>query len=319
MHRLQQICDAARDANRKVVVTGRSMITNTRIARELGYLDIDEEDLIDAFEIDKFPYNRVVVLCTGSQGEPLSALARMAAGEHRTLQIQEGDTVIISATPVPGNEKAVTDIINQLAKIGADVYDKSRCLVHVSGHGSEEELKLMMAFTKPTYIMPVHGEATHLRAHARIAQRMGIPESNIFVIENGNTLEMRSGVVALGEPVESGVVYVDGLRIGDTNRDVLLERKKLSEDGVILAVVRIHKKTGEVEEVSLMGRGVSFNASDSDFCEEATQRVKKSFSKHKATTLDHEERTKLAREVLTGYLWEAHHTRPMIMTHVMEA
>ncbi|MBR2834466.1 MAG: ribonuclease J [Coriobacteriales bacterium] len=319
VHRLQQICDAARDANRKVVVTGRSMITNTRIARELGYLDIDEEDLIDAFEIDKFPYNRVVVLCTGSQGEPLSALARMAAGEHRTLQIQEGDTVIISATPVPGNEKAVTDIINQLAKIGADVYDKSRCLVHVSGHGSEEELKLMMAFTKPTYIMPVHGEATHLRAHARIAQRMGIPESNIFVIENGNTLEMRSGVVALGEPVESGVVYVDGLRIGDTNRDVLLERKKLSEDGVILAVVRIHKKTGEVEEVSLMGRGVSFNASDSDFCEEATQRVKKSFSKHKATTLDHEERTKLAREVLTGYLWEAHHTRPMIMTHVMEA
>ena len=221
IHRLQQICDAAKACGRKIVVTGRSMLTNTRVARELGYLKIDENDLVDAYELNGIPENKVVVMCTGSQGEPLSALSRMANGEHKTLSIHDGDTVIISATPVPGNEKAVQQVVNSLAKLGCDVYDKHRCLVHVSGHGSQEELKLMLAMARPTYFMPVHGEAVHLRAHAKLGEKMGIPRDNIFVIDNGDSLEMRAGKVKRGRAVESGVVYVDGLRIGDTDPIVL--------------------------------------------------------------------------------------------------
>ena len=231
IHRLQQICDAAKACGRKIVVTGRSMLTNTRVARELGYLKIDENDLVDAYELNGIPENKVVVMCTGSQGEPLSALSRMANGEHKTLSIHDGDTVIISATPVPGNEKAVQQVVNSLAKLGCDVYDKHRCLVHVSGHGSQEELKLMLAMARPTYFMPVHGEAVHLRAHAKLGEKMGIPRDNIFVIDNGDSLEMRAGKVKRGRAVESGVVYVDGLRIGDTDPIVLRDRQKLANDG----------------------------------------------------------------------------------------
>ncbi|MCL2757458.1 MAG: ribonuclease J, partial [Coriobacteriia bacterium] len=163
IHRIQQICDAAVEAGRKVAVTGRSMITNTQIARELGYLTIADRHIIDAYAAKDIPPEKVVILCTGSQGEPLSALARMANSEHRTVEIEAGDTVIISATPVPGNEKAVTRVINALSKVGAEVFDKTRALVHVSGHGGSEELKIMMAISRPKYLMPVHGETIHLR------------------------------------------------------------------------------------------------------------------------------------------------------------
>ena len=319
VHRLQQVCDAAVAAGRKVVVTGRSMVTNTRIARELGYLNIAEDDIIDAFDIDKFPENRIVVLCTGSQGEPLSALARMATGEHRTLQIQQGDTVIISATPVPGNEKSVTQIINTLAKIGADVYDKTRGMVHVSGHGSQEELKLMMALTKPRNFMPVHGEATHLRAHAALAEKMGVPPENIFIEDNGDTLEMRNGKITVGAPVESGVIYVDGLRIGDTNQAVLRDRKKLSEDGVVTAVVTISKKAHEVSAVRLEGRGVSFDATDPDLAKSAVERLRKAFAKRSEPAgKNREADEKLVRDSLGSLLWDVQHTRPMLVPFVME-
>ena len=318
VHRLQQVCDAAVEAGRKVVVTGRSMVTNTRIARELGYLKIDEENIVDAFDIDKYPEDRIVVLCTGSQGEPLSALARMATGEHRTLQIQEGDTVIISATPVPGNEKAVTQIVNMLAKIGADVYDKRRGMVHVSGHGSQEELKLMMALTKPRHVMPVHGEAMHLRAHAELAEKMGIPRENIFVADNGDTLEMRGGKVKIGAPVEAGVIYVDGLRIGDTNQMVLRDRKKLSEDGIVTAVVTLSKETGVFIDAQVVARGVSFDLSDADTINDVSDRLRRSLAKHAGTPRNNEADAKLVRDVLASYLWESQHCRPMIVPFVME-
>jgi ribonuclease J len=318
VHRLQQVCDAAKRAGRKVVVTGRSMVTNTRVARELGYLNIAEEDLIDAFDIDKYPEDRVVVLCTGSQGEPLSALARMATGEHRTLQIQQGDTVIISATPVPGNEKAVTQIVNMLAKIGADVYDKSRGLVHVSGHGSAEELKLMMALTRPKNFMPVHGEATHLRAHARLAESMGIDPSNIFIADNGDTLEMRSGTITLGRPVESGVIYVDGLRIGDTDQTVLSDRKKLSEDGMVTAVVTVSKETGVFAAVELEARGVSFDIEDPETVSAVRERLRRAMAKRPCDPRDHTGDVKVARDTVSSYLWDSQRTRPMVVAFVME-
>lgn len=319
IHRLQQICDAARKCGRKVVVTGRSMLTNTRVARELGYLNIDDADIIDAFDIDNLPDDKIVVMCTGSQGEPLSALSRMANGEHKTLSIHEGDTVILSATPVPGNEKAVQQVVNSLAKLGCDVWDKNRALVHVSGHGSQEELKLLMAMAKPTYFMPVHGEAVHLRAHAQLARKMGLKEDHIFILDNGDTLEMRGGIVKRGTPVESGVVYVDGLRIGDTDPIVLRDRQKLANDGMVTAVAIVSLKHKKIEAIEFSGRGVSF-AIDDQFSEDASASIMKTIEKGKFsfTSSGSDAIRKAVRDSLSNFIWSRTRTRPMIIPVVME-
>lgn len=319
IHRLQQICDAARKCGRKVVVTGRSMLTNTRVARELGYLNIDDADIIDAFDIDNLLDDKIVVMCTGSQGEPLSALSRMANGEHKTLSIHEGDTVILSATPVPGNEKAVQQVVNSLAKLGCDVWDKNRALVHVSGHGSQEELKLLMAMAKPTYFMPVHGEAVHLRAHAQLARKMGIKDDHIFILDNGDTLEMRGGIVKRGTPVESGVVYVDGLRIGDTDPIVLRDRQKLANDGMVTAVAIVSLKHKKIEAIEFSGRGVSF-AIDDQFSEDASASIMKTIEKGKFsfTSSGSDAIRKAVRDSLSNFIWSRTRTRPMIIPVVME-
>lgn len=319
IHRLQQICDAARKCGRKVVVTGRSMLTNTRVARELGYLNIDDADIIDAFDIDNLPDDKIVVMCTGSQGEPLSALSRMANGEHKTLSIHEGDTVILSATPVPGNEKAVQQVVNSLAKLGCDVWDKNRALVHVSGHGSQEELKLLMSMAKPTYFMPVHGEAVHLRAHAQLARKMGLKEDHIFILDNGDTLEMRGGIVRRGTPVESGVVYVDGLRIGDTDPIVLRDRQKLANDGMVTAVAIVSIKHKKIEAIEFSGRGVSF-AIDDQFSEDASASIMKTIEKGKFsfTSSGSDAIRKALRDSLSNFIWSRTRTRPMIIPVVME-
>ena len=319
IHRLQQICDAAKACGRKIVVTGRSMLTNTRVARELGYLKIDENDLVDAYELNGIPENKVVVMCTGSQGEPLSALSRMANGEHKTLSIHDGDTVIISATPVPGNEKAVQQVVNSLAKLGCDVYDKHRCLVHVSGHGSQEELKLMLAMARPTYFMPVHGEAVHLRAHAKLGEKMGIPRDNIFVIDNGDSLEMRAGKVKRGRAVESGVVYVDGLRIGDTDPIVLRDRQKLANDGMVTVVATMSTKRKKIEAIEVSGRGVSFTIDD-EFTSDASDSIMKMIEKgsFNFTSSGTDALRKAVRDSLSNFIWNRTHTRPMIIPVVME-
>lgn len=319
IHRLQQICDAAKACGRKIVVTGRSMLTNTRVARELGYLKIDENDLVDAYELNGIPENKVVVMCTGSQGEPLSALSRMANGEHKTLSIHDGDTVIISATPVPGNEKAVQQVVNSLAKLGCDVYDKHRCLVHVSGHGSQEELKLMLAMARPTYFMPVHGEAVHLRAHAKLGEKMGIPRDNIFVIDNGDSLEIRAGKVKRGRAVESGVVYVDGLRIGDTDPIVLRDRQKLANDGMVTVVATMSTKRKKIEAIEVSGRGVSFTIDD-EFTSDASDSIMKMIEKgsFNFTSSGTDALRKAVRDSLSNFIWNRTHTRPMIIPVVME-
>ncbi|MBM6755844.1 ribonuclease J [Collinsella tanakaei] len=319
IHRLQQICDAARRCGRKIVVTGRSMLTNTRVARELGYLDIPEEDIIDAYEINNIPEDQIVVMCTGSQGEPLSALSRMANGEHKTLSMHEGDTVIISATPIPGNEKGVQQVINSLAKIGCDIYDKNRTLVHVSGHGSQEELKLMLAMTKPAYFMPVHGEAVHLRAHADLARKMGMPDDHIFILDNGDSLEMRAGVVRRGASVESGVVYVDGLRIGDTDPIVLRDRQKLANDGMVTAVAIVSLKRKRVDAIEFSGRGVSFTIDD-EFSADASSAIMKMIEKGKFnyTSSGTDALRKAVRDSLSNFIWNRTRTRPMIIPVVME-
>lgn len=318
IHRLQQVCDAALAAGRKVVVTGRSMINNTTVARDLGYLDIAENDLVDAFDIDKLPDNKIVVLCTGSQGEPVSALGRMVTGEHRTLQIQRGDTVIISATPVPGNEKAVTQIENNLAKIGADVYDKSRALVHVSGHGAAEELKLMIAMTKPRYFMPVHGEAIHLRAHAKLAEEMGVARKNIFILDNGDTLEMRAHEVSTGPAVESGVVYVDGLHIGETGQVVLRDRKKLASEGFVTAVAVVSSRKKDLLDLQLASRGMSIEITD-DIVTKASEKLRKSFSKrNRGQGMDPDTMRQLVRDSIASFLWDELKSRPMVIPVITE-
>ncbi|MDO5044923.1 MAG: ribonuclease J [Coriobacteriia bacterium] len=319
IHRLQQVCDAAVANGRKVAVTGRSMITNTKIARELGYLNIRDQDIIDAYDINSIPDDELLVLCTGSQGEPLSALARMANGEHKTLSIDSGDTVIISATPVPGNEKAVSQILNALAKIGADVWDKSRAMVHTSGHGSAEELKLLLSLVKPNYFMPIHGEAVHVRAHARLAESVGVDPNKIFISDNGDCLELKDGKVRWGDPVDSGIVYVDGLRIGDTDQVVLRDRRKLSEQGIITVIVTVKAATGKVLDVQFISRGVSNASTDRDSIDQAKERVEKTLAKAKHTHgNDDKAISRAVRESLSGYLWDKYHTRPMVIPVVME-
>ncbi len=318
IHRLQQVCDAAVAVGRKVVVTGRSMVTNTKIARELGYLNIPADDILDAFDIDELPDDKVVVLCTGSQGEPLSALARMANGEHRSLSIGPNDTVIISATPVPGNEKSVQSIINSLSKIGCAVFDKSNALVHVSGHGSQEELKLMLAMVHPRYFAPVHGEAVHLRAHASLAESMGLEPDHIFLLDNGDTLELRNHQVKLGTPVESGVVYVDGMCIQGADTGVMRDRQKLSNDGIVTCVVTVGSRTHKALEVDISSRGVSF-ADEPETLDGAQSTVfatvDRTAEKAGATT---DSIRKAVRSALSNYLWSQTRTRPMIIPVVME-
>ena len=317
IHRLQQVCDAATAVGRKVVVTGRSMVTNTKIARELGYLKIAEEDILDAYELKDIPDDKIVVLCTGSQGEPLSALSRMANGEHRSLSIHEGDTVIISATPVPGNEKSVQGIINSLAKIGCEIYDRDNATVHVSGHGRQEELKLMLGLTSPRYFMPVHGEAVHLRANARLGEQMGIPRSHIFIMDNGDSLQMRDGKVSVGPSFDSGIIYVDGLRIGDTDPVVLRDRQKLAQDGIVTCVVTLRSRSHKVADVDVSSRGVSF-ASDDILLAGIEDLVRSTIDKTSQGSPSVDVLRKAVRNALTNFLWSKTHTRPMIIPVVME-
>jgi len=316
IHRLQQVCDASVAVGRKVVVTGRSMVTNTRVARELGYLNIADENIADAYDVDELPDDKVVVLCTGSQGEPLSALSRMANGEHKSLSINETDTVIISATPVPGNEKSVAGIINALSKIGCHIYDKSTTLVHVSGHGSQEELKLMLAMASPTYFMPVHGEALHLRAHAQLAKSMGIPRERIFVLDNGDTLEMRDGKVRVGQPVDSGVVYVDGLSVTDADPVVIRDRQKLSQDGIVTCVVTVSHRSHKAQNIEIYSRGVSF-ANDEELVLDAQDVVRNRVDSN-AADVGVEQLRRGVRNGLSNFLWNRTHTRPMVIPVVME-
>lgn len=318
IHRMQQICDAAVANGRKVVVTGRSMIQNTDIARRLGYLDIADEDLIDAYDLKGIPADQVVIMCTGSQGEPLSALARIANGEHRTIDLDEGDTVIISATPVPGNEKAVTRVVNSLAKIGADVYDKSRARVHVSGHAGAEELKLVLSIVQPKAFMPVHGESNHLRAHAWLAEATGVPADNVFICENGESLELTARGVCRGEVVQSGVVYVDGLSVGDTSQDVLNERSALASQGFATIAGAIFAKNKTLAgTVAVEMHGIA-GGDDEFLAREAQTSVRNALERALSKGGDTKALKKSARDALLSLLWERTKTRPMVVVNLLE-
>ena len=260
IHRVQQICDAAVDAGRKVVVTGRSMITNTEIARELGYLSIDDKDIVDACAAVQAAAREGARAC--ARAARASRCPRWPAWPTATTRrctSSSGDTVVIAATPVPGNEKAVNRVINRLAKAGATVAHRGSLHVHVSGHAAAEELKLMLNLVQPRFFVPVHGETRHLVAHAELAEEVGIPKKNVFVLGNGDCLELRSRERASPRSVEHGVVYVDGLGVGDVGQVVLRDRQVLAQDGIATVVVTIDSQTGRLmADPELITRGLAF-------------------------------------------------------------
>ena len=256
IHRMQQAADVAIECRRKITVVGRSMRKNLNIARSLGYVDFPEEALVNPDEAALLPPDRILALCTGSQGEPLSALTRIAYGDHPTLSVEPGDTVIISAKPVPGNELRVHDSINQLARAGAEVLHEEIAPVHVSGHAYQEELRTMLSLLRPRYVMPIHGEYRMLAAHAKLARDAGVPEERIVLAENGSVVELARGGARLVDHVASGVTFVDGLRVGDVKDVALRDRRRLADDGVLIVVTTLAQSDGgEVAPPELIARG----------------------------------------------------------------
>lgn len=246
IHRIQQIIDEAVHCNRKVAVSGRSMINVVTVAAELGYLNVPENVLIDVADINSYEPGQIVLVTTGSQGEPLSALHRIAFSDHRQIEIIPGDMIIISATPIPGNEKLVSKVINELMKRGANVVYEKMYDVHVSGHACQEELKLMMSIIKPKYFIPVHGEQKHLIKHSLLAEAVGINPDNIIIAQNGNVIELKKNSVVTSEMVQAGRVLVDGLGVGDVGSIVLRDRKLLSDDGIIVIAMTVDHYTREI-------------------------------------------------------------------------
>src|SRR5699024_8631164 len=275
VHRIQQVIYAAEAFHRKVALSGRSMINTVKVATDLGYLKINKNTLIDVNEINKLDDNKIVLLTTGSQGEPMSALTRMAYGYHKKVQLTKEDTVIISASPIPGNEKTVFSVINHLTEIGCEVIYQSLADVHVSGHACQEELKLIHTLVKPQYFVPVHGEYRHLKTHAKLAMDLGMDSKNIFIIENGNTVEFTKNSANLIRTDHASNVLVDGLGVGDVGNVVLRDRKHLSEDGLMIVVITISKEKKElVSDPDIISRGFVYVRESTDLMDEAKHVVK---------------------------------------------
>ena len=320
IHRIQQIIDAAESYGRKVAVSGRSMENIVQVAKELGYLESKEDTLISLDQILKYPDNKAVIITTGSQGEPMSALARMASSEHRKISIVEGDTVIISANPIPGNEKTVSRVVNQLFKQGAEVIYESLAEVHVSGHACQEELKLMQTLVKPRFFIPVHGEYRHLKQHAELACKLGLPERNFVIAENGDVVEVARNYIKKNGTVTSGQVFVDGLGVGDVGHIVLRDRKHLSQDGILTVVVTIEKETSTViAGPDIISRGFVYVRESEGLMDEAREIVK--------NVLEECEEKKISdwatlksniREELREFLYEKTKRKPMILPIIME-
>jgi ribonuclease J len=253
IHRMQQAIDVAVDSGRKVAVVGRSMRRNMNVARNLGYVEVPEDMLVKPAELDDVPPEQQLILCTGSQGEPLSALTRIAYHDHPAVQVERGDTVIISARPVPGNELRVHDAINQLTKSGAEVLHEENADVHVSGHGRAEELRTLIGLLRPKAVMPIHGEYRMQAAHARLAQEAGVPASSIVIAENGDVVELTRDGARIADRIEAGVTFVDGLGVGDISDVALRDRRHMSEDGVLIVVTTLANGSASAPELITRG------------------------------------------------------------------
>lgn len=320
IHRVQQVVNAAIIHDRKVAFVGRSMVNVVSIAKELGYLQIPEGLEVDLDAIDRLPANRIAVVTTGSQGEPLSALTRMAMAEHRKINIMPGDTVVISASAIPGNEKLIARTIDHLFRQGAHVIYEATTGVHVSGHGRQEELKMMLNLVKPKFFIPVHGEYRHLVQHARLAQEIGVPSENVFIAENGDVLEFTTNSGRRAGKVTAGRIFVDGLGVGDVGSVVLRDRKQLSQDGILIAVITIDHENGKVlAGPDIISRGFVYVRESEALMEEARAKVKVALDKcFTQGNSDWSFMKSQIREILGKYLYEKTKRRPMILPIIME-
>ncbi|MBI4746326.1 MAG: ribonuclease J [Deltaproteobacteria bacterium] len=274
IHRVQQVIGAAMKYGRKIVFNGRSMLANVRIARELGYLSILDESIVDIKDMHKYLLDEITIITTGSQGEPMSALMLMSMDEHKYLKIEKSDTIILSSKFIPGNEKTISNLINHLCRRGADVIHEKVSEIHVSGHASQEELKIMYNIVQPKFFIPVHGEYRHLATHARLVRKLGLPEERTILMEDGDVLELTGDSAVITGKVEAGRIFVDGKGVGDVGEMVLRDRKHLSEDGMVIVVLVINKQTGEV----VMGpdittRGFVFVKENSELIDESKRIV----------------------------------------------
>lgn len=320
IHRVQQVLDAAQRCGRRVILNGKSMLANARIARTLGYLRIPDGLMADIKDLDGIGKDQVVLLTTGSQGEPMSALTRMSMNNHKQLKIEKGDTVILSSKFIPGHEKAISTMMNHLYRRGADVIYEKVSEVHVSGHASQEELKIMINLVKPRFFIPVHGEYRHLVLHSRLAASVGIPEDNILVAEDGDVVEFTSKGMSKAGKVDFGRVFVDGKGVGDVGEVVLKDRMHLSQDGMVLAITVINKDTGElVYGPDIVTRGLIFEDTSAELLENARKAVLDALSgvnaEAKGEQLEVEEEI---RRALRRFFNKRLERRPVILPVIIE-
>lgn len=318
--RIQQAIHSACRYGRKVVVLGRSMVNVVMISIDLGYLEVPEGVIIEPEEMKRYRSDQLLILTTGSQGEPMAGLSRMATSTHRSVSIVPGDTILISATPIPGNEKSVSKTIDSLFRLGAQVIYEKSSGIHVSGHASQEELKLMLNLVRPKFFIPVHGEYRMLKRHGNLAVGLGIPKENVFVGENGNVFEFTKDTGRISGKVTAGRVFVDGLGVGDVGNIVIRDRRQLSQDGILITVVTLDKGSGSiVSGPDLVSRGFVYVRDSSDLMSEAQAKVRMALAGCEAKHITEWSAIKVQiREVLGKYLYEKTGRRPMILPIIME-
>jgi ribonuclease J len=280
VHRVQQIIDAALASGRKVCFVGRSMLRNMPIGRDLGYLTYDDDDVVTIDQIDSLPRDGAVIICTGSQGEPYAALSLMAAGQHRQVSLEIGDTVVMASSVIPGNEDAIYKAINGLFRQGAEVVHKGVADVHVSGHAAADELRIVHNMVRATSFVPVHGEYRHLVAHARIARETGTPADNVFICEDGDSVLLENGTVRRGDSFRPDVVFVDGLGVGDVGNAVLRDRGRLSSEGICIAVVTVDQHARVVGEPEVLQQGVIYEPEQAVLLEHAAKELTEELLRH---------------------------------------
>ncbi len=320
IHRVQQVIDAAAALGRKVSLVGRSMRKNVNIGRSLGHIEVPEGILIQPQEVEDWPDHKVVVVSTGSQGEPLSALRRMAHNDHRMIKLHEGDTVVFSATPIPGNERAVNETIDRLYHIGCNVITPRDAPIHASGHGYVEELKLMLNLVKPRYVLPIHGDHKRIHLHAELADAVGIEPERVFRGENGLPLEIDENGARWGDPEQSGMIFVDGIDIGDPSDVALRDRRMLSADGIFIVVATVSEQTGiSVADTEVIFRGVPFIEQADGLVEEIRHEVERSLERAAADGV--REIDLLQQELhddLAAFVYDRLRRRPMVLPVVVE-